>query len=174
MPSTKLPINLFSIFSVIQLVSGQMSGVGRFPCSTNSGGVVVPNPSICTSQSTMNNEQSLCIVPNYQWGTVDLNGFKNYGAVPTSAECFQDYQSGDWFCGIAGASCQTDSNCDNGHCSGGVCTGARGSSCTKDSDCTGSIYCSSASGEMTGTCAGTGTICDDGCIAGDAMQEVAT
>ncbi|KAM0754347.1 hypothetical protein T439DRAFT_376843 [Meredithblackwellia eburnea MCA 4105] len=169
------PPRVFAFVSFSALVSAQsfaISGPGRFPCSAQVNGNVVADPTQCTYANMYSNQA--CAPDPGDVGTVDTTGgFKNFGAVPTSAVCAQDPASGYYFCGYAGATCMSDLNCDNGSCLGGLCSGHFGDACSKDSQCLGNIYClNPAGGVATGTCGGSGiggngALCDDGCAAGN-------
>ncbi|KAL8278005.1 hypothetical protein RQP46_009637 [Phenoliferia psychrophenolica] len=155
----------------------KMGGVGRFPCSTRSAaGVVTMDASQCTNAQMFANQR--CPPDNTDLGSVN-GGFKNNGfgedlsqagvadasggltsdshfTVPPSADCVLDAPSGDYYCGLTGATCADHSNCDNGQCVAGVCVGGLGYDCARDSDCLGNIYCLGPSGATAGQCGDSG------------------
>lgn len=167
-------LNVAAALALAAAVSAQsfaQGGPGRFPCSTRDAttNVVTPDATQCTNAAMTANQA--CPPAAADAGIVD-GGFKNNGAVPTSAACAVDAASGNFYCGYSGAVCTADDNCDNGHCVGGFCTGALGFPCNLDSTCLGSLYCLDPSGTSTGSCGGSGTngngaLCDDGCAAGN-------
>ncbi|KAM0754417.1 hypothetical protein T439DRAFT_321457 [Meredithblackwellia eburnea MCA 4105] len=162
-------VAVLALAAAVKAQSFAIGGPGRFPCSTMVNGVPTPDASQCTAANMAANQA--CPPDAADLGNVD-GGFKNYGAVPTSAVCTQDAASGNYYCGYFGATCSSDANCDNGHCVGGLCTGSLGYPCSLDSTCLGNLYCLDPSGTSTGACGNSGTngngaLCDDGCAAGN-------
>ncbi|KAM0753474.1 hypothetical protein T439DRAFT_322378 [Meredithblackwellia eburnea MCA 4105] len=146
-------------------------GPARFPCYTVvAPGTVVADPSQCTVAAMTANQA--CPPSAANLGNVN-GGFKNYGNVPSAnAQCYEDGASGLYFCGYFGAACTVDADCDNGSCQGNVCTGSLGYPCTLDSQCLGNLYCSlgfcgASSTIVNNVDQADGSLCDDGCVAGN-------
>jgi len=168
-------VALLSVAALVSAQSFSTGGQGRFPCSTIVSGVVVVDQTACSDANIASLQTPGCeYVPGM---TVDGDGFKNFGPIPTGSTCVLASAGGGFYCGIAGAACSSDANCDNGSCdtTTGLCTGGLGDPCTLDSECTGNIYCLNPNQESTGaavcgfsdTTDGTGALCDDGCVAGN-------
>ncbi|BGP14336.1 hypothetical protein JCM10213_004464 [Rhodosporidiobolus nylandii] len=148
----------FTLVSLASLSSVALaqSGYGRFPCTVfNGDGTFSADQTQCANDAL--------VVPGTGEGTPGLDSQGDLPA-PTDPQCVIDSSSGAYFCGIAGATCQSDDNCDNGQCLDGVCSGGFATTCNGvDANCLGNLYCTDLFGgeTATDTCGGVGTYCQD-------------
>lgn len=99
--------SLRAVLALLPALVVAQNGYGRFPCGT-----FAP-------------EQSLCDAAEGQDGT-------DGAGVLTGLVCQQQPETLAYFCGIAGAVCQTSSNCDYGMCVNGACSAGLGGDCAGD------------------------------------------
>ncbi|GAA5996134.1 hypothetical protein JCM5350_000499 [Sporobolomyces pararoseus] len=141
-----------SVLSLASLAAAQRT-YGRFPCTiVNGDGTFSPDQSQCANDNL--------VAP----GAADGSGFQSDGLTPVDPVCTLETETGAYACGIAGATCTTNSNCDNGLCVDGICQGGFTQGCdSTDSNCSGFLYCLSADYETTAsnTCGGLGAFCTD-------------
>ncbi|GAA5975984.1 hypothetical protein JCM10908_005346 [Rhodotorula pacifica] len=137
-----------------------VSGYGRFPCTrVEADGSFSPDQSMCNSTALQNPD------PTGQY----LGLYRGSSPNPTNPQCAQEPETGGYYCGIAGAACETVENCDNGYCSSdGVCEGGLGADCAgqtgqgDDSLCLGFLYCTSLEQQTASNqCGGIGAFCQD-------------
>ncbi|GAA5901879.1 hypothetical protein JCM6882_008698 [Rhodosporidiobolus microsporus] len=145
---------LVSLASIASFAAAQ-TGYGRFPCTlVNGDGTFSADQSQCANDAL--------IAPGANDPESDAQGD---GVNPVDAECVIESESGAYFCGIAGAACQTDDNCDNGVCGAdGTCQGGFTQDCSgTDSNCLGYLYCLSGDYSTTpeDTCGAIGAFCQD-------------
>ncbi|BGP39925.1 hypothetical protein JCM10450v2_003904 [Rhodotorula kratochvilovae] len=147
---------LLALLPAAQLVAAY----GRFPCYIiNGDGTKSADPSQCLDNNLVN-----------PGGADGASGLKGDQPTPVSPVCTLAPETGDYYCGIAGAACATDSNCDNGYCSDGVCQGGLAKPCFgSNSICSGYLYCLTPGGRIppTGTCGANGAQCTDTWLAPD-------
>ncbi|KAM0788515.1 hypothetical protein ACM66B_001644 [Microbotryomycetes sp. NB124-2] len=136
-----------------RLATALSDGYGRFPCSkTLQDGTLAADPSLCAGDRL--------VAPGRATGR-EMNN-QGDGVNPTNAECVADSDTGAFFCGIAGARCESDTNCDNGKCVDGLCAGGLGYECNgSDTSCLGYLYCNAALFDKGVTCGGVGAFCQD-------------
>ncbi|GAA5833649.1 hypothetical protein JCM3766R1_002599 [Sporobolomyces carnicolor] len=128
-----------ALLSLASIVAAQ-KGYGRFPCT------------IVNGDKTFSPDQSQCANDLLVNPGADDNSTGNQGdrVTPVDPQCTQELETGAYFCGIAGATCTTDSNCDNGLCVNGKCQGGFTQGCgSTDENCSGFLYC--LSGDFTTT-----------------------
>ncbi|GAA5829221.1 hypothetical protein JCM5353_000963 [Sporobolomyces roseus] len=146
-------IAVASLVSLAGLVAAQ-STYGRFPCTiVNGDGTFSADPSQCSADNLVNPGQN-------EAGT----GVQGDGPTPVNPECVMELESGAYACGIAGATCTSDSGCDNGLCVGGQCQGGFTQTCgSNDENCLGFLYCLNQDFATTAsdTCGGLGAFCQD-------------
>ncbi|ORY74279.1 antifreeze glycopeptide AFGP poly protein [Leucosporidium creatinivorum] len=130
--------SLVALFALIPALAVAQNGYGRFPCGT------------------FTPDQSLCAAAEGQDGT-------NGPGVLTGLVCVQQPETLAYFCGIAGAPCQTADQCDFGACVNGACSAGLGGACASDDfNCLGSLTCNGVddpTGTADNTCGGTGAFC---------------
>ncbi|GAA5828394.1 hypothetical protein JCM11251_006225 [Rhodosporidiobolus azoricus] len=145
---------LATLASFSTFAAAQVTGYGRFPCTiVNGDGTLSPDQTQCADANL--------IVPGTGTGTPDVDA---QGDLPpaTGAVCAQIIETQGYFCGIAGAACQTDANCDNGACVAGTCQGGYTQGCATDTDCSGFLYCLNPDfGTASNQCGGIGAFCQD-------------
>ncbi|GAA5845477.1 hypothetical protein JCM5353_000038 [Sporobolomyces roseus] len=147
MRSTLAIVSLLSLstFAVAQ-------NYGRFPCTiVNGDGTFSADPNQCQNDA-------LAAPGSGEGGTQGDN------PNPVNPTCAQDAATGQYYCGIAGATCTSTEQCDNGECTNGVCTGGPGAPCgDNDAACSGFLYCTDADSSPTVNmqCGGVGAYCQD-------------
>ncbi|TNY24519.1 antifreeze glycopeptide AFGP poly protein [Rhodotorula diobovata] len=143
----------FATVAFAQTIPG---GYGRYPCSqVNEFGDIFADPNQCLSENLINPaggaDESL-----------QLQGSNND---PVGAQCVEETETGAFFCGIAGAACDSDEQCDNGLCdlASNTCQGGFSQDCGgADSGCSGFLYCTNADGSVVNIpCGGVGAFCQD-------------
>ncbi|GAA6063426.1 hypothetical protein JCM10212_002612 [Sporobolomyces blumeae] len=148
-----------STFAAVTLASlaglaAAQTGYGRFPCTVvNGDGTFSPQQSQCDASALVNPGSN-------EAGTGNQGDRPN----PVDAMCTMENESGAYFCGIAGATCSSDSNCDNGVCVDGKCQGGFLQACAGDDDnCSGFLYCMSGDYMVTAadSCGAQGAFCQD-------------
>ncbi|GAA5844178.1 hypothetical protein JCM3766R1_003282 [Sporobolomyces carnicolor] len=142
-----------SVLSLASIAAAQ-SGYGRFPCTiVNDDGTFSPDASQCSNDALVNPGDN-----------VDNTGNQGDRVTPVNPQCAQELESGAYFCGIAGATCTTNSNCDGGPCVDGICQGGFEQACgSDDANCSGFLYCLNQDFETSSsdTCGGIGAFCQD-------------
>lgn len=98
---------LFALAVLLPALAAAQNGYGRFPC-----GAFAP-------------DQSLCDAAEGQDGT-DGPG------TLTALVCVQQPETLAYFCGVAGAACNTAAQCDYGQCLNGACSAGLGGGCAGD------------------------------------------
>jgi hypothetical protein len=123
-----------SVATLASVASAQITGYGRFPCTTLVAGIPTPGALLALLKSdsafrhiptdsipprlllTRATDQALCtglVAPGSGTG----GGAQGDGPAPVGATCSLEVETGNYFCGIAGAPCTDSTQCDNGYCS---------------------------------------------------------
>ncbi|GAA5905424.1 hypothetical protein JCM5296_003713 [Sporobolomyces johnsonii] len=146
-----LALPLATLVTATFPVIGSSNSYYRYPCgkATIKGGLVA-DPSKCKAGT----EVTCPLSP------LQSSHHKRTGSIGSIASLFlpQDMscdkaEDGNYYCGISGCGCNSDSECDGGHCNNGKCSGGMGDQCSSDSQCSGWLKCGS------GTCGGHQSSC---------------
>ncbi|BGO90370.1 hypothetical protein NBRC10512v2_002373 [Rhodotorula toruloides] len=174
---------VFAVASVATLASvataQSITGYGRFSCTTFVGGVPTAGTllRLLVADSAVGHngltslicdaDQSLCtglVSP----GTGLGGGAQGDSPAPVGATCSLEIETGNYFCGIAGAPCTASTH------QGGFTQACA----NNDANCSGYLYCTSQqlTPTVSGTCGGLGAFCQDYTVGSttltDAQNEV--